>query len=111
MGRLQIPRTLAAGSLVGATTAFRVGAGWMELCAARAPSLVALALAGSVGGDGAATRQAAFRDGVIALARDSAERSWREMRRGVDDLDALTRPEPVSADPSRSPRRPYRVKP
>jgi hypothetical protein len=53
--------------------------------------------------------QAAFRDELIALVRDSAEVSWREMRRGVDDLDAFTRPrEPVG---QALPIRPYRAKP
>jgi hypothetical protein len=51
--------------------------------------------------------QAAFRDDLIALARDSAELSWRELRRGVDELDAFTRPH---EEPGGRPQRPYRVK-
>jgi hypothetical protein len=85
-----------------------VGVTCLELLARRTPPLVTLAVRGSVGGPRTAASQAAFRDEVIALARDSAERSWRELRRGVDDLDALTRP-PAAGDGG--PRRPYRVKP
>ena len=50
-----------------------------------------------------------FRDELVALARDSAEASWRELRRGVDDLDAFTRPDERESE--RPARRPYRVKP
>jgi hypothetical protein len=55
-----------------------------------------------------ATAQAAFRDEMIALARASAEVSWRELRKGVDQYDALTRAgEPAEARPHRA----HRVKP
>jgi hypothetical protein len=52
---------------------------------------------------------AAFRDELIVLVRESAEVSWREMRRGVDDLDAFTRP--GGLDGRALPSRPYRAKP
>jgi hypothetical protein len=98
---------LAAGSLVTSATAFRVGAGCLELWADRAPSLVRQAARASLGGAQTGTAGAAFRDDFIALARDSAEVSWRELRRGVDDLDAFTRPD---EEPGERPHRPYRVK-
>jgi hypothetical protein len=98
---------LAAGSLVTSATAFRVGAGCLELWLDRAPALVRLATQASLGGARTGAAQAAFRDDFIALARDSAEVSWRELRRGVDDLDAFTRPD---EDPGERPHRPYRVK-
>jgi hypothetical protein len=97
---------LATGSLVSSATAFRVGAGCLELWLDRAPDLVRLAVHASVDGSGGA--QAAFRDDFIALARDSAEVSWRELRRGVADLDAFTRPDD---EPGERPHRPYRVIP
>jgi hypothetical protein len=100
---------LATGSLVTSATAFRVGASWLELVVERTPPLVTLAVRASVGGAGAGNAQAAFRDDLLALARDSAEASWRELRRGVDDLDAFTRPDEEHDE--RPPRRPYRVKP
>jgi hypothetical protein len=99
---------LAAGSLVTSTTAVRVGVGCLELWLERTPVLAKLAVRASAGGDGAGTAQAAFRDDFIALARDSAEVSWRELRRGIDDLDAFTRPDD---EPGERPHRPYRVKP
>ena len=69
------------------------------------PELVRLGLQGTAG-SGAATAQAAFRDELIALARESAELSWREMRRGVDALDGYTRRDHAAAN-----GRPYRIKP
>jgi hypothetical protein len=53
------------------------------------------------------TAQAKFRDDMRALARESAERWWRALRRGVDDLDALTR---TRGETGARPHRPYRVK-
>ena len=95
---------LATGSLVSSATVVRAGLGCFELVAQRTPPLVRLAVAASRGTE---TAQAAFRDDLIALARESAEVSWRELRRGVDDFDALTRPQ---AEAGARPYRPYRVK-
>ena len=99
---------LAAGSLVSSATAFRVWAGCLELWLERAPELARLAVRASAGGAEAGTAQAAFRDDFIALARDAAEVSWRELRRGIDDLDAFSR---SGDEPGERPHRPYRVKP
>jgi hypothetical protein len=99
---------LATGSLVSSATAFRVGVGCLDLLAKRSPPLARLALTASLGGRDARNAQVAFRDDVIALARESAEISWREMRRGVDDLDAFTRPD---EEVGVRPQRPYRYKP
>jgi hypothetical protein len=108
LSRLLVPRMLAAGSLVSSATAFRVGASQLALLLERTPPLVKLAVRASVGGPGAGQAQAEFRDDLIALARESAEASWRELRRGVDDLDAFSRSD---EEPAACPRRPYRVKP
>ncbi len=109
LNRLLVPRVLATGSFMSVATALRVGTSCGALVVQRVPPLIGMALEGSIGRAGAKVAQATFRDEVIALARDSAEVSWREMRRGVDDLDALTR-----SDGRTSPvayRRPYRAKP
>jgi hypothetical protein len=99
---------LTPGSLVSSATAFRVGVSCIELWVERAPPLARLAVSASLGGRGEVRKaQAAFRDDLIALARDSAELSWRELRRGVDELDAFTRPH---EEPGGRPQRPYRVK-
>jgi hypothetical protein len=98
---------LTTGSLVSSATAFRVGVSCLELVVKRTPPLVRLGLTASLGGRETRQAQAAFRDDLIALARDSAELSWRELRRGVDDLDAFTRPH---EEPGARPQRPYRVK-
>lgn len=107
MSRLVVPRTLAAGSLVTTTTVVRAALSCAELWAERTPPLVGLAVNASIRGDDMPKAQARFRDDLLSLARESAERSWRELRRGVDDLDALTRPGNSTAD---RPRRPHRVK-
>jgi hypothetical protein len=52
--------------------------------------------------------QGVFRDELIALARETAEVSWRELRRGLEEFDLRTRP--VEA-PAPRPYRPVRVKP
>ncbi|HEY2320163.1 MAG TPA: hypothetical protein VGH67_17780 [Solirubrobacteraceae bacterium] len=93
--------------MVGAATAVRVGAGCARLLRRRSRPLMGLAVQASFGSD-SGTAEATLRDEVVALARESAELSWREMRRGVDDLDAFTRP--VDGPRSASPDRPYRVK-
>jgi hypothetical protein len=105
MSRLTVPRMLAAGSMVGAATSLRAGAGFAGLLAGRAPRLVRLAVQGTAGPQ-AAANQSAFRDELLGLARESAELSWRELRRGVDALDSYTRGESPAMV-----RRPYRVKP
>lgn len=69
---------------------------------------MSLAVQASFGSD-SGTAEATLRDEIVALARDSAELSWREMRRGLDALDASTRP--IDEPRSESPHRPYRVKP
>jgi hypothetical protein len=99
---------LAAGSLASSTTAFRVGLGQLSLLLERTPPLVMLAVRASVGGPEAARAGAEFRDDVLALARESAEASWRELRRGLDDFDAFSRP---GEEPRAEPHRPYRAKP
>ena len=103
-----VTRMLATGSLVSSATAVRLSVGCLGLIVRRTPPLVRNGVRATVGaGNGRA--QAEFRDDLIALARESAEVSWRELRRGVDDLDALTRPaERPAADRH---RRPYRVIP
>jgi hypothetical protein len=100
---------LATGSLVTSATGFRVGAGCVELWLQRAPRMVRLAVRASVGGADAGKAGAEFRDDLLALARDWAEVSWRELRRGVDDLDAFTRLDEGQTEGP--PRRPYRAKP
>jgi hypothetical protein len=99
---------LATGSLVSSATAFRVGVSCLELWAKRVPPLMGMAVRASLGGPDRRKAQTVFRDDVLALARESAERSSRELRRGIEDLDAFTRPE---EEPGARPHRPYRVKP
>ena len=97
---------LTAGSLVSTATAVRLTLSWFELWVERTPPLMTLAISATVGGD-TMTAQARFRDDMLALARESAEVGWRELRKGVDQYDALTR---VGEPATERPHRPYRVK-
>ena len=85
-----------------------MGLGQLSLLLERTPPLVTLAVRASVGGAEAARAQTQFRDEVLALARESAEASWRELRRGLDDFDAFSRP---GEEPMMQPHRPHRAKP
>jgi hypothetical protein len=108
---------LATGSVMTTATALRVSVSCLALLADRTPPLVRLAVTASARAD-SGRAQAAFRDEVLALTRDAAEATWRELRKGVDDLDTLTRPgenhaAQGAAQAQRRPhqRRPHRVKP
>jgi hypothetical protein len=66
-----------------------------------------LGLESQQGADTAGRARGQFRDELIAIARDCTEIAVRELRRGVDDLDAFTRPDEAQAG---RPRRPYKAK-
>jgi hypothetical protein len=97
---------LATSSALSATTAVRVGVGCLGLALERGPNLIRSATLASVGASSTGAAEMTFRDELIGLLRDSAEVSWRELRRGVDDLDHLTR-----AGARDAPRRRHRVIP
>jgi hypothetical protein len=93
---------LVTGSAVGALTAARAGSRCLFTVATGTPPLMRTGVRALVG---AAPAQWTFRDDFIALAHDTADICWREARRGLDELDAYTRP---ARD--EGPERPYRVK-
>lgn len=99
---------LTTGTVVTSATALRLTRAWVELWADRTPPLARHAVNATVRGDDMPTAQATFRDEMIALARASAEVSWRELRKGVDQYDALTRAGESRETPA---HRPHRVKP
>lgn len=109
MDRFLAPRALAAGSLLSAATTIRAGTACARLALRRTPPLVRLGLLATMGGGRADVAQSEFRDELIGLARESAERCWLEMRRGVEALDGFTRPGEAARDSGAA--RPYRVKP
>jgi hypothetical protein len=98
---------LAAGSLISSATVVRVGLGCCDLWAKKAPTLMRRAVDASLGTAETERAQAELRDDLIALARESGELSYREMRRAVDDFDKFTRPRD---QPGTKPFRPYRAK-
>jgi hypothetical protein len=93
---------------MSSATAFRIAIGCGGLLLERTPPLTRLALTIALGGQDAGRAEAMFRDDLLALVRDSAEASWREVRRGIDDLDRITRD--GATVPGDAPYRPYRVK-
>jgi hypothetical protein len=99
---------VAVGSVVTSATAFRVGVSWLELWIERTPPLTRLALMAALGGPEGGTAEATFRDDLMAVGNEAAERSYRELRRGVDDFDRFTRRD--EEEPGVRPHRPYRVK-
>ena len=106
---------LVTSSVVTGATAIRVGVGGASVALGRAPTLCRLGVEAAVlAAPGAGRAQSAFRDELVGLFREISETSWRELRRGVADLDELTRPRALAAagqpDPH-APRRRHRVKP
>jgi hypothetical protein len=93
LSRFLLPRMVATGSFVGVATAFRLGTSNLGLAVTRTPPLMMLAVKASSRSTDAANAQEAFHDEVVAFARESAEVSWLEVRRGIDQFDALTRPD------------------
>lgn len=98
----------ATGWAIGAASVLRTGVGLIELWSERVPALMKLGSQVREQGPAAGEMQGRFRDELIALGRESSEIAIRELRRGLDDLDAFTRGED---GPSDKPRRPYRAKP
>ena len=80
---------------INCENSWRATAGCLETAAGGTPRLLGLAARG---------REAAFRDELLTLVRDVAERGWRETRAGMDAFDFATRP---SEPPALRPR-PYR---
>ena len=99
---------LAVGSVVTSATAFRVGVSWLELCVERAPPLARLAVTAALGGPEGGTAEATLRDDLIDVGNQAADRSYLEMRRGVDDFNRFTRRD--EEQQAVRTHRPYRVK-
>ena len=95
-------------ALVAGATSFRTGLRMIEIAAKQGPSLIAGAssTARATEKDDIEKAQAQLREAMVTMAREIAEASWQEARRGVDDFDAMTRP-----DDDGDHRRPWRVKP
>jgi hypothetical protein len=99
---------LATGFAMGAASVLRTGIGCLELWSERMPELAQVGSESRSDHVDAAQAEASFRDQLIALARESSEIALRELRRGVYDLDAFTRPDDP---PAEKPARPYKAKP
>jgi hypothetical protein len=93
---LESYRTLAAGPVLGATTAFRMGAGYWGVWTTRTPNLMELGLKAWMPGPDADEAAEEFWDELVKATRDSSDAALNEFQRGIDDLDALTRAEQSS---------------
>jgi hypothetical protein len=98
---------LATGVAMGTASVVRTGIGCLQLWSERLPPLLQLGRESGEGRSDASQTEGQFRDGLIALARESSEIALRELKRGVHDLDAFTRPDEPPAEQTR----PYRAKP
>jgi hypothetical protein len=107
VSQLRVPRLLAIGTVVALSTAVRTGAASVALSMGRVRPLVQLAVAASGRGPDADVASATLRDELLGLMRDATEAHWRELRRGIDEFDGLTRPDGAE---SSGPRRRHRVK-
>jgi len=99
---------LATGWAIGVASVMRTGLGWLALWSERVPPLMSLGTELREGQSGADQAVGRFRDELIAIARDSSDLAARELRRGLEDLDAFTRD---AESRSTGGRRPYKVKP
>ncbi len=77
---------LLAAPLLGATTAFRAGAGYLGVWSSRAPQLMRLSLDACMRSPG--REDGCLREELVAFARESADVVVDEVRRGIDDLEA-----------------------
>jgi hypothetical protein len=100
-------RMLATGLAMGAASVLRTGIGCLELWSEKLPPLLALGRGARAGRSASPRAEEEFRDGLIAIARESAEIARRELGRGLHDLDTFTRPQEPDAG---QPTRPYRAK-
>ena len=114
MGEQDGYRLLATGAMMTAASAVRAGTACAELWSQRVPPLLKLAaeLAEEGPGNGSsdpAADRSSLREGLMAVARDSAEIVLQELHRGVEDLDTFTRSEQEAEQDAQ--RRRYRAKP
>ena len=93
---------------MGAASVVRTGIGCLQLWSERLPPLLQIGRESADGRSDSSQTEGQFRDGLIALARESSEIALRELARGVHDLDAFTRPDEPPAEQT---ARPYRAKP
>lgn len=107
MSRSAVARLFTTGVVISTSTAVRAGLRGLGVVTSATPSIVRRAVDAAFG-DRTELAITELRDDLIGVFRRTAEASWHEMRRGIDDLEAFTRPE---GDESRAPGRPYRVKP
>ena len=77
---------LLAAPLLGATTAFRAGAGYLGVWSSRAPQLMRLSLDACMRSPG--HEDGSLQEELVAFARESTDVVVDEVRRGIDELEA-----------------------
>jgi len=81
---------LLAAPLLGATTAFRAGAGYLGVWSSRAPQLMRLSWDACMRAPG--HEDGSLQDELVAFARESTDVVVDEVRRGIDELEAYGGP-------------------
>ena len=81
---------LLAAPLMGATTVFRAGAGYLGVWSSRAPQLMRLSLDACMRAPG--HEEGSLQQELVAFARESTDVVVEEVRRGIDDLEAYGGP-------------------
>ena len=77
---------LLAAPLLGATTAFRAGTGYLGVWSSRAPHLMRLSFDACVRTPG--HDDGSLQEELVAFARESVDVVVDEIRKGIDDLEA-----------------------
>ncbi|HWX96962.1 MAG TPA: hypothetical protein VNZ01_08920 [Solirubrobacteraceae bacterium] len=99
MSTLDTYRKLAAGPVLGASTTFRMGTGYLGIWTDRTPRLLTLGLKAWEPGPDAEEAARKFWDELIEATRCSTEAALDELKRGIDDLEAYMEAEQGSSAP------------
>jgi hypothetical protein len=91
MNSASMSRTAAVGSVMGAATAFRVGASCLALWSKQAPQMLDLWLKAGEDTKAANAAERKLRDEVIKTARDTSDRVHGEVVRGINHVDRFTK--------------------
>jgi hypothetical protein len=90
---LETYRKLAGAPVLGATTTFRMGTGYLGSWTERTPRLMSLGLKAWEPGPDADDAAHEFWEEWIQAARCSTEAALDEFKRGIEDLEACTEAE------------------
>lgn len=91
----------AKAALVAGATGLRMSMRWIEIASEHGASLMKLASEAAADSDEGEHARSAFREELLTVAREVAEATSQETRRGVDDLDMMSRDDATTEDATR----------